>query len=371
MPESNRWMVPFLDLSRQYALIKGEMDEALLRVGARGSYIMGSELEDFQQRFAAYCGCARAAGVASGTDAIALALKALNIGPGDEVITTPLTAVPTVMAIIQAGATPVFADIEEGGYGLDPAEAAKAAGPRTRALLPVHIFGECVEMDTLLDLAGRLGIALVEDACQAHGASWQGHPAGSLGAMGCFSFYPTKNLGAVGDAGMVTTGDESLYYRVCSLRDYGRSSRDTFSEPGWNSRLDEIQAAVLGVKLSHLDQWTARRKEIAGVYNQAFSGTDLFLPIERPGRGHVYHLYVVSCDYRDDLASMLSSRGVQTHVHYPAPVHLQPALMHLGYARGDFPRAEAASARVLSLPLNPWMTDAETELVANATRESL
>jgi len=268
------------------------------------------------------------------------------------------------MAILLTGARPVFADIREGGFGLDPEQAGSAVTGRTRALVPVHLFGEHVETDGLATVARDAGAYLVEDACQAHGARRGKKAAGMSGSAGCFSFYPTKNLGAYGDAGAVATDDADLAARVRALRDYGRSGRDVFAQVGRNSRLDELQAAVLRVKLRQLEEWNDKRRRLAALYNSLLEGLPLELPIEQTPGSHVYHLFVVAGPDRDGLAEALAAKGIQTHVHYPTPVHLQPALQFLGYSSGDFPRAEAAAERVLSLPMHPRLEEADVEAVA-------
>jgi dTDP-4-amino-4,6-dideoxygalactose transaminase len=361
-------VIPFQDLKRQFHDIQSEVEEAIQGVLESGSYILGDEVSLFEREFADYLGGEYAVGVGSGTDAIALTLLALGVGDGDEVITTPFTAVPTVMAIHLTGARPVFADIREGGYGLDAEQAARTVTARTKALVPVHLFGECIETDGLANVARDAGAYLVEDACQAHGARRGEKAAGMSGSAGCFSFYPTKNLGAYGDAGAVATDDEELTARVRALRDYGRSSREVFREVGRNSRLDELQAAVLRVKLRHLDQWNKRRRRLAALYNSLLEDLPLELPIEQPAGSHVYHLFVIGAQDRDGLAEALTGKDIQTHVHYPTPVHLQPALEFLGYSKGDFPRAEAAAGRVLSLPMHPRLEEADVETVAREVR---
>jgi dTDP-4-amino-4,6-dideoxygalactose transaminase len=364
-------VILFQDLGGQFRDIQPEIEEAVRAVLDGGSYILGEELERFEREFAGYLGAAHAVGVASGTDAITLTLKALGVGDGDEVITTAFTAVPTVMAILMTGARPVLADIAEGGYGLDDEAAAGRITDRTRAIVPVHLFGECVDTGALLSLARESGAHLVEDACQAHGARRSGVSAGLSGAAGCFSFYPTKNLGAYGDAGAVATDDAGLAGKLRKLRNYGRSERDLFMEVGGNSRLDELQAAVLRVKLRYLDDWNARRRRLAALYSELLEGLPLDLPGEQSPGSHVYHLYVVGADDRDGLARALAAKDIETYVHYPEPVHLQPALAFLGHSSGDFPRAEAAALRSLSLPMHPRLTEEEVGMVAREIRAFL
>jgi len=361
-------MIPFQDLSRQFTDLRTEIEGAIQSVLEGNRFILGPEVGEFEKEFAAFLGRGQTIGVASGTDAILLTLKALGVGAGDEVITTPFTAVPTTMAILLAGARPVFVDIEEDGYGMEAAGVAGAISLRTRAIVPVHIFGQALETRQLCETACALGLPLVEDACQAHGVRFGNRMVGTFGAAGCFSFYPTKNLGAYGDAGLVATADPYLAERVRMLRDYGRTGRDTFAQIGRNSRLDELQAAILRVKLRRLDQWNADRQKLAAIYLEELEGLPLKLPVSHSPRGHVFHLFVVATPRRNELAAWLKSKGIETHVHYPAPVHLQPAMAHLGYKRGSLPRAEAAASSVLSLPIYPGMPEGDARQVAAEIR---
>lgn len=360
--------VPAGDLKRQTGAIRAEIDAAVGEVLDSGWYVLGKQLEQFEAEFAAYQVAAHAIGVGSGMEALHLALVALGIGPGDEVITTPLTAAATVCAIQFAGATPVFADIDPGTFTLDPESAAARVTSRTRALLPVHLYGQTAEMSALGDLARRHGIALVEDCAQAHGARFRGALAGGFGAIACFSFYPTKNLGALGDAGALTTNDADLSRRLRMLRNYGERPDQRYHHaiPGYNSRLDEIQAAILRVKLRHLDAWNARRREIAARYDALLQDAPITRPLARVGSTHVYHLYVIRSAERDRLRAHLAEEGVGTQIHYPAPLHLQEANRSLGHGPGHCPHAESAAAEVLSLPIYPELTDAEIEHVAAA-----
>ncbi len=361
-------MIPFQDLSRQLDELRADIEAAIRSVLEGNRFILGPELAEFEREFAEYLGHGQAVGVASGTDALLLSLKALGIGEGDEVVTTPLTAVPTTMAILLAGARPVFVDVEQDGYGMDAAEAAQAVSRRTRAIIPVHLYGQSLDIAKLCDTACALGLPLIEDACQAHGACFGKRRVGTFGTAGCFSFYPTKNLGAYGDAGLVATTDPYLAERVRMLRDYGRTGRDTFAQIGRNSRLDEMQAAILRVKLRRLDQWNAERRRLAAIYLEELEELPLRLPVGRGRRGHVYHLFVVATPRRDELQAWLRSRGVETHVHYPVPVHLQPAMAFLGYKKGSLPRAEEAARSVLSLPLYAGMPEADVRRVAAEVR---
>jgi dTDP-4-amino-4,6-dideoxygalactose transaminase len=359
--------IPFGDLRRQTAALRPEIDAALRRVLDRGWFILGEEGEAFEKEFATRVGAPHAVGVASGTEAIALALMALGIGPGDEVITVSATAVPTAAAIRQAGASPVFVDIDE-AMTLDPARIEAALGPRTRAILPVHLYGQPADMARILDVAARHELAVVEDASQAHGAAFEGKPAGTLGAVGCFSFYPSKNLGALGDAGILVTHDDRLAGRVRSLRNYGQTRRDVAERTGINSRLDEVQAAILRVKLPRLLPWTERREALAAGYGGRLRDREaagsLALPWPRKGCRHAYHLYAVRVERRDALRAFLDARGIDTLVHYPTPVHRQPAYADARVGPGGLARTEAWAETTLSLPLYPEMTDVEAARVA-------
>jgi dTDP-4-amino-4,6-dideoxygalactose transaminase len=332
-----------------------------------GWYILGPELEAFESAFAEYHGVRHAVGVANGTDAVELALRALGIGHGDEVITVSHTAVATVCAVERTGARPVLVDVDEATYTMDPAAAAAALTPRTKALLPVHLYGHPADMGPLAELAARHGLALVEDCAQAHGARCDGRRVGTIGHLAAFSFYPTKNLGAYGDAGAVLTDDPGLAQRVRSLRNYGQSRRYHHLEPGQNSRLDELQAALLRVKLAHLDEHNAIRRRLARTYSDRLSG--VITPVSRPGAEHVFHLYVVRHPQRDALMDALGKREVQTLIHYPIPVHLQPAYAHLGCSAGALPVTERITRQILSLPLYVGLDDGDVGLVASALDE--
>jgi dTDP-4-amino-4,6-dideoxygalactose transaminase len=359
--------VPAVDFKAQYAALRAEIDAAVARVLASGWFILGPEVEAFEREFAAYCGAAHAVGVANGTDAIRLALLAAEIGPGDEVITAPNTAVPTVSAIEQTGARAVFADIEEATFNLDPAALEAALTPRTRAIVPVHLYGQAAEMDRILEIAGRHGLAVVEDAAQAHGARYNGQMAGTIGAMGCFSFYPTKNLGAYGDGGAIVTDDAALAARLRRLRFYGQAGRYHNVERGVNSRLDELQAAILRVKLAHLDDWVVARRAHAACYTELLEGADLVLPREAPGRDHAWHLYVVRSPDRDGLRAHLAAQGIAADIHYPRLVYQQPAYTDIA-PPGRCPVAERVAPEVLSLPMYPELTETQIRYVAEGVR---
>jgi dTDP-4-amino-4,6-dideoxygalactose transaminase len=345
-------------------MLAEELEAATKRVLHSGWYILGPELEAFEQAFAAYHGVAHAVGVANGTDAVELALRALGVGAGDEVITVAHTAVATVCAVERTGATPVLVDIDEETYTMDPRAAAAAVTDRTRAIVPVHLYGHPADMGALMDLAARHGIAVVEDCAQAHGARIGGRLVGTFGHLGAFSFYPTKNLGAYGDGGAVVTGDPALAERVRRLRNYGQTDRYHHVERGQNSRLDEMQAAILRVKLAHLDEHNALRRRLAGEYSRRLAG--VAVPSCRDGAGPVFHLYVVRHPRRDDLMSALREEGIGTLIHYPIPVHLQEAYRDLGYAPGALPVTERAAEEILSLPLYAGLTPEALEMVVDA-----
>ncbi|MEI7768396.1 MAG: DegT/DnrJ/EryC1/StrS family aminotransferase [Chloroflexales bacterium] len=360
--------VPFGDLRRQNTIIRAEIDAAVARVIESGWYILGREVAAFEQEFAAYCGVAHCIGVASGAEALYLALAALGVGPGAEVITVANACMYQVAAILQAGARPVLVDVDPVTHTLDPQALAAAITSRTRAIIPVHLFGRIADMPAIMALAERDGIPVVEDAAQAHGA-WAldsaGHPrkAGAWGAVACFSFYPSKNLGALGDGGALTTNDPELAERLRRLRMYGWGSKYHTADPGGrNSRLDELQAALLRVKLRHLDAGNTARRERASWYAQLLAGIPLRLPTADPG--HSYHLYVVEADRRDALRAHLQASGVGCDVHYPEPAHLQPAYTDLGYRAGSLPTTELLASRILSLPMFPELQRAEVERVA-------
>jgi len=362
--------IPFGDLRRQTQAIRDELDAAIRRVLESGWYILGPEVQAFEEEFAAFCGVRHAIGVASGTEALQLALVALGIGPGDEVITVSNAGVPGTAAILLAGARPVFVDVEEGSHNLDPAHLEAAITPHTRAVMPVHLYGRPAALTPVLEIARRRGLAVVEDCAQAHGAHYHGRIVGSLGDVGCFSFYPTKNLGACGDGGMVVTSDEALARRLRQLRVYGWGKKYYSEIPGGtNSRLDELQAAILRAKLPHLAEWNRARQERARWYGELLAGSPVTVPEPAPpGEEHVYHLYVVRSARRDALQAHLQRLGIGSDIHYPLPTHLQPAYRHLGYKRGDLPVSERLAQEVLSLPLYPEMTRTELESVAAAVR---
>jgi dTDP-4-amino-4,6-dideoxygalactose transaminase len=349
------------------ALVPGDdaaaIDAAIRRVVASGWFILGPEVDAFEQEFAAACQSAYAVGVGTGTDAITLILRALGIGPGDEVITSPLSAAYSALAIVMTGARPVFADIDPVRLTLDPAATAAAVTPRTRAILPVHLYGQAADLDALERIASRHQLALVEDACQAHGATVNARPIGTIGVASAFSFYPTKNLGALGDGGAMTTNDSALAARIKRLRNGGQTSRYHHQEPGVNSRLDELQAAILRARLPLLARWTDRRRAIARRYRHALGAARFIVPPECDA-GHVYHLFPVLSACRDALQEHLRAAGVETLIHYPVPIPQQPALA--SFAPADCPVANRVCREVLSLPIYPSLTDTQIDTVSQA-----
>jgi len=366
----------FYDARVVDAPLAAEIQAATLRVLARGWFVLGPEVERFEADFARYHGVAHAIGVANGTDAIELALRAAGIGPGDEVITVAHTAVPTVCAIERAGATPVLVDVDPVSYTMSPDAAAAAVTPRTKALLPVHIYGHPAKLSELTALAEQHGLLLLEDCAQAHGARYDGRRVGTFGAMAAFSFYPTKNLGGYGDGGAVITDDAGLAARLRRLRNYGQRDRYHSVERGVNSRLDDLQAAILGVKLPHLDAWNNQRRELAARYDERLAAH--FGELERPrlrasshALEHVYHLYIVRSRERDGLRARLEAAGVKSQIHYPIPIHLQQAYHDLGYRSGSLPTTERLAREILSLPLYPGLTAADVDLVCDAVRTTV
>ena len=361
--------VPFLDTSRQVAELRTEIDDAMGGVLDGGRFVLGPAVERFEAEFARWCGMPHAVGVASGTDALTIALLALGVGPGDEVITAANTCVPTVAGIEASGATPVLCDVDD-SYTLDPERLEQAVTPRTRAIVPVHLYGQCADMDAVTTIARRHGLKVVEDAAQAHGAEYAGRRAGALGDAAAFSFYPTKNLGGIGDGGAVVTADPDVAARALRLRAYGERERYVSVERGMNSRLDELQAAILLVKLGRLEASNDARRAIAKKYIAGLEGLPLSLPRERPASRHVFHLFVVRPPDRDRFRAALAERGVDTLVHYPRPVHRHPAYVGLA-ADGRLGRSEAFSDQVVSLPLYPELRDDEAAAVAAAVRDAL
>ncbi len=361
--------IPVVDLKAQYQSIHAEIDAAVARILRGGAFILGDELSAFEDEFASYCGVSSALGVGSGTDALQLALRACEVGPGDEVILPSHTSVATIVAVELTGAKPILVDIDPRLYTLDPDQILPAVTSRTRAIIPVHLYGQPADMTPILQLARRGGFFVIEDCAQAHGAMLQGRRVGAWGDLAAFSFYPTKNLGAYGDGGMVVTKDKTLAERVRLLRQYGWESRYVSVVKGLNSRLDEIQAAILRVKLRHLDRWNEKRIKLAHLYDEQLSGTELTLPVSPSGSRHVYHQYVVRHPQRDFLRTFLRQRGIQSLIHYPVPIHLQPAYLGLGYPPGSLPFSELAAREVLSLPMYPEMTEAMVFKISETVRD--
>jgi dTDP-4-amino-4,6-dideoxygalactose transaminase len=360
-------MIPFLDLKAQYASIKDEIEPAVLRVLASGQYILGDEVAHLEEEFANYCNVKHAIAVNTGTSALHLALLAAGVGPGDEVITVPFTFVATVSAICYTGARPVFVDVEPVTLTMDPAEVEAKITSRTKAIIPVHLYGQMAEMDAIKAIADHYRVPIIEDACQAHGAEYKDRRAGSIGVSGCFSFYPGKNLGACGEGGMVVTNSDDQAQTMRMLRDWGQEQRYRHLLKGFNYRMDAIQGAILRIKLRHLEAWTEARRAHARRYSLLLAGSPhLKTPVEVSDRRHVYHVYAVRSRDRDGLQRALSAEGIQSGLHYPIPVHLQKAHADLGYQAGDFPISEAAAREFLSLPIYPEMTARQVEQVVAA-----
>jgi len=358
-------VIDFFDFKREIAAVGGELQAALEKVLRSGRYILAEEGARFEEGFAKVSGCRHALGVASGTDALFLVLKAFEVGPGDEVITVANTFAATALSIAYTGATPVFVDIAPDSHLIDPEAFAQAVTSRTKAVIPVHLYGQCADMDAIMAIAGRHGLAVIEDACQAHGALHQGRPAGSLGHAAAFSFYPTKNLGAYGDAGAITTNDTELNEKLRLLRNYGQTDRYHHVVKGYNSRLDELQAALLNAKLTRFMDWTARRQTIAGRYDEHLAGTNL-IPVKlKEGSTHVYHQYVIAVPEREALQEYLKGKGIATLIHYPVPLHKQAAFADAKVAL-DLRQTELRASQILSLPIHPWLEDQEVDYIIEA-----
>jgi dTDP-4-amino-4,6-dideoxygalactose transaminase len=362
--------IPFVDLKRQYEAIRYEVNDAMQKVLDQCAFASGPAVATFEAEFARYCGVRHCVGVNSGTSALHLALIACGVGPGDEVITVSMSFVATAWAISYVGARPVFVDIEPETYNMDISQVERAVTARTRAVLPVHLYGQMVHLDPLLEICERHGLVFIEDAAQAHGAMYYGRRAGSVGQVGCFSFYPSKNLGAYGEGGALTTNDDAIAARVRALRDHAQSARYQHEELGFNYRMDGIQGAVLGVKLRHLDSWNATRCQVAARYQEMLADTPLVQPYEAEGRRHVWHLYVVRSADRDRVQQALTAACIGTGLHYPIPVHLQPAYAHLGYRVGDFPVAEQMAQQCLSLPMYAELSEEEQEHIIEMLKQA-
>jgi dTDP-4-amino-4,6-dideoxygalactose transaminase len=361
--------VPFVDLKAQFRALRAEVVPRITQVMEDASFILGPDVARFEENFAAYTGTTHCVGVESGTAAIALALEALDIGPGDEVILPANTYIASALPVSALGARPVFVDVDP-AYLIDPALLEAALTPRTKAIMPVHLYGQAVPMEPILDFARKHGLYVIEDAAQAHGAKWRGRTVGSFGEVGCFSFYPGKNLGAYGDAGAIVTNDPQLAERLRLLRDFGQRKKYEHIVKGGNCRLDSIQAAVLDVKLRHLDDWNAARLRHAVAYDAKLSEIGIEPPRRLHDEGHVYHLYVIEVEQRDRVAAALRERGIATGIHYPIPIHMQPAYADLGIARGAYPRTERSAERLLSLPMFAELTQEQIDLVAEALASS-
>jgi len=349
-------MVKFLDLSKQYIQLKDEAHKAVENVFLSSNFILGQNVKNFEKEFAGYCGAKRCVGVGNGLEAIQIALHALGVGKGDEVITTPFTAVATGLSIILAGAKPVFADIDD-TFNIEPEKIKKKITKRTKAIIPVHLYGQMADINSIMDIATKNNLKVIEDACQAHGSEFNGKKAGTFGDIGCFSFYPTKNLGCYGDGGAIITNDNKIADMIEKLRNYGEERKYYNVYKGFNSRLDELQAAILRVKLKHLDAWNAKRRKHAIKYNELLRDTGLKLPLEQKGRKHIYHIYAIASEKRDELQKFLLKEGIETSVHYPLPIHLQPAYKGLGIKKNSLPVSEKASQQVLSLPIYPELAE--------------
>jgi dTDP-4-amino-4,6-dideoxygalactose transaminase len=343
--------VPFVDLGAQYRSISTEITEAVSKVLREGDFILGREVSLFEEEFASFCQSKWAIGVDSGTSALELALRAYEIGPGDEVITAANSFIASALAISHAGAKPVLADVDPDTFTIDVAAVEKAITPRTKAIIPVHLYGQPADMDPILQLAQRHGLVVIEDACQAHGARYKGKRTGSLGHAAAFSFYPGKNLGAYGDGGAVVTSDDAVAKRLEMLRNYGQREKYQHMFRGFNRRLDTLQAAVLRIKLKHLEEWNEARRQHAKAYSRLLAQTGIVVPRASAAPESVWHLYVIRIEQRDALKEHLAARGINVGIHYPIPIHLQPAYRDLGYQQGDFPITEAYARQILSLPM--------------------
>jgi dTDP-4-amino-4,6-dideoxygalactose transaminase len=357
--------IKLVDLSRQYRSIKQEVDQAVARALDRADFILGAEVESFEQEFASYCEAACAVGLDSGASALELGLRALGIGAGDEVIVPANTFFASAAAVASVGATPVFADVDPATYTIGVQQIAGHITGRTKAIMPVHLYGQPAEMDQIMELATRRGLLVIEDACQAHGARYKGRRVGSFGHAAAFSFYPGKNLGAYGDGGALVTNDAAIAEAVRVLRNCGQREKYHHVVLGGNHRLDTLQAAVLRVKLARLDEWNEARRTWAKVYDRLLESAEIVRPLAWPTAEHVFHLYVVEVENRERLQAFLAQRGIATGVHYPIPLHLQPAFAYLGYKPGDFPVAEYSATCVLSLPLFPELLFEEVEFVTS------
>ena len=362
--------VPFVDLKAHHAPIRAELDRAIQEVIDSGAFAGGPFVEKFEERFAEYCDCQYAVGVGSGTEALWLGLLACGIGEGDEVITVPSTFMATAEAITFAGARPVFVDVDESTYTMDPAGLEAAVSSNTKAIIPVHLFGQPADMDPILRFGREHGLVVIEDACQAHGAEYKGRKVGPLADLGCFSFYPGKNLGAFGEAGAIVTNSFQLQEKIRVLRDHGQVRKYHHSTVGWNCRMDGIQAAVLTVKLPYLERGNSLRRGHALQYDSALAGLEeIMTPLQASYAQHVYHIYAIRARERDEIMSLLKEKGIECGVHYPVPIHLQKAYEHLGYKRGTFPISERIAKEFISLPMFPELSEAQIDSVALGVKE--
>lgn len=361
----------FVDLNQQYEAVRPEIDGAIAGVLSRSDFILGKEVRRFEQEFADFCQVDYAVGLDSGTSALELGLRALDVGEGDEVLVPTNSFIASALAVSSAGAKPVFVDVDPITYNIDVNQLELHITPRTRAMMPVHLFGQPAEMDAIMEVADRYGLFVIEDACQAHGARYGRRRVGSIGHVGAFSFYPGKNLGAYGDGGALVTNDPQIADRVQMMRNYGQREKYKHSSLGWNRRLDTIQAAVLRVKLRHLSEWNDLRRRWAALYDHLLQDIEVDRPVARPPGQHVYHLYVIQVEQRDRLRSYLATHDIDTGIHYPLPIHLQPAYADLGYQVGDFPVAERAAQRLLSLPIFAELKAKEVEDIVDHIRSFL
>lgn len=369
MDKMGEAVVPFVDLKSQHRSLAGELTAAIRDVLDSSEFVLGRDVSDFEQSFAQFVETRAAVGVGSGLDALRLALMALGVGPDDGVILPANTFVATALAVSAVGAQPILVDCDPTTYNIDPCLIEEAVTPKVRAIIPVHLTGQSADMDPILEIARKRNLPVIEDAAQAHGARYKGQCCGSLGVAGCFSFYPSKNLGACGDAGIVTTSDTELAEKLFELRHYGQRNRNEHLSKGLNARLDTIQAAILNVKLRHLPRWNAARSRHARKYRELLAGVgDLAFQREAEYSKHIYHLFVIATDWREALRTHLTNAGISTGIHYPTPIHLQPAYADLPYRRGDFPNAERLSGKVLSLPMFAELTDPQIERVAQEVR---
>ena len=363
--------IKFDALKRQYEAVKDDIDKAVAEVFMSGKYILGNNVKYFEEEFAKYCDAKYSVGISSGTAALYLSLLACDVGEGDEVITVANTYIATVFAISYTGARPVLVDVDPEYYTIDVTQVKKAITSRTKAIIPVHLYGQCANMDEILDVAGKNKIKVIEDASQAHGALYKRKKAGSMGDIGCFSFYPVKNLGAHGDGGAITTNNKELYERIGMLRYMGQKTKYTNLVIGFQERLDEVQAAILRVKLKSLSEWNKRRKKLAALYNELLTDMSLVHPVVADGNDHVFHIYAVRVEDQDAFRMKLEKHGIETQIHYPKAVHQQPAYKSLGYGDGSFPVTEALARELVSLPMHPFLCEDEVRYIANIIKKVL